>query len=632
MAEEKNCSMDLELFPNEILLELFEYFNSADLFRVFYGLNSRFNSLLHNQFRAHRFQFKSIAKRHFDMICQQHLPFIADRIVGISLADNDDTPEQINLFFVYISSWNQFTCLRTLSLSNIPSFEILRKLLNECHHLSNLTHLRFSDPYFRIAHPDLQLVINSIWSLSKLIRCDLDISTTSTLFCMPKKISTSLEYVCIKGTRFKWKHVNRLFKCTPHLAHLSASIAISDRDNYKPSLHRTLVELKIVLFFTSTFPKMVSFLKNTPNLRRLDVHFRTGLVDGHRWEQVIRNYLPHLKILRFRMSCVYNEQNLQKQVVHLVDSYRGSFWIDEHQWFVRCLTWDKTISLYTLSHRFCHFGDNYNYPDSWRSTYPQDSQQNFCDNITDISSRTFFQQPIPSSLRMRNIEHLNLNLPITHEFRSIVSSLNRLHSLTILVSHIDTRQSQLQALLDRAPNLYRLTIHHDEPLPIQMSLFKCTNASIRQLCLNYRNYFFDEKQCKTLAHSPLGIQCEVLSIGVTSCESIVYFVKNMINLRSLDVECHEEMSWERFLRTENVEESQDESMSKKNTLVQWFKDRFQRVYCNRLPSIENGEGPAIEDDSMSNTDKLIQWLQDRLSPTYIIMRHPKFTQSILIWI
>ena len=36
----------LELLPDEILIEIFRYFDARDLFRAFYSLNLRFNELL----------------------------------------------------------------------------------------------------------------------------------------------------------------------------------------------------------------------------------------------------------------------------------------------------------------------------------------------------------------------------------------------------------------------------------------------------------------------------------------------------------------------------------------------------------------------------------------------------------
>jgi hypothetical protein len=52
------------------------------------------------------------------MICQHHLPFIADRVIYLSLCDGNETPGQINLFFSYIPSIDQFTHLQSLKLLN----------------------------------------------------------------------------------------------------------------------------------------------------------------------------------------------------------------------------------------------------------------------------------------------------------------------------------------------------------------------------------------------------------------------------------------------------------------------------------------------------------------------------------
>ena len=135
--------MELEFLPNELILELFNYFDGIDLLRAFYDLNRRFNYLLYKQFRFYSFKFHSKSKRNFDMICYQHLPFMADRVISLTLSNDADTPEQINLFFSYIQSFNQFTYLQSLSLSTIRSYQTLIKLITECQHLSNLNYFEF---------------------------------------------------------------------------------------------------------------------------------------------------------------------------------------------------------------------------------------------------------------------------------------------------------------------------------------------------------------------------------------------------------------------------------------------------------------------------------------------------------
>ncbi|CAF1269535.1 unnamed protein product [Adineta steineri] len=80
--------MNLELIPDEVLLNIFQYVHDFDLLRAFSNLSYRFNFLLHNQYRTYCFNFNYLSKRTFDMICQQHLTFIADRTITLTLSDD----------------------------------------------------------------------------------------------------------------------------------------------------------------------------------------------------------------------------------------------------------------------------------------------------------------------------------------------------------------------------------------------------------------------------------------------------------------------------------------------------------------------------------------------------------------
>ncbi|CAF1570826.1 unnamed protein product, partial [Rotaria sordida] len=92
--------------------------------------------------------------------------------------------------------------------------------------------------------------------------------------------------------------------------------------------------------------------------------------------------------------------------------------------------------------------------------------------------------------------------------------------------------SQLQVLLDRAPNLRCLDIRQDESLSLQMSLFH-------------------EGECIRLCHSPLCIQCEVLFIRIKSRHTTIYLVKNMLNLSSLHVKRDDEKYHKRLATAKN---------------------------------------------------------------------------------
>ncbi|CAF4880908.1 unnamed protein product [Rotaria sp. Silwood1] len=460
--------MKFELLPNEILLDLFDYFNGVDLLRGFYGLNTRFNFLLYNQFRNYRFKFDFVSKHNFDMICQQHLPFITNRVIAVSLTDDDNTPEQINLFLSYIKSFNEFIQLRSLSLYYIRSYETLMKILDQCYHLCYHTHLNISDCYFRVNQMNFQLLVNSIWSLPKLIHCDFAVETEEQkLFFTPTKFSLSLQNISIGINELKLNQINQLCKSTPRLKHLHVSLDSSSYSDYKPFILSTLIHLEVSMF-NVVESLLIKLFQSTPNLCRLSVDLLSNLIDGHRWEQIIRNHLLKLRVFRLKMQ----------------------------------------------------------------------------------------QTPVSS--------------------------------------HVDTCHSQLQDLLDRAPNVHYLCIHHDASLPIQMSLFKYSNTSVRQLNLTDYSRYFNEEECIKLSRSPLGIQCEVLSIMVTHRESIIYMIKYMINLRSLQIQCEDEKN------------------------------------CEDLAEIEKNNGSC--DKKLENKDELIEWLKDRLSITCLIERNADWTNIILIWI
>jgi hypothetical protein len=43
-------------------------------------------------------------------------------------------------------------------------------------------------------------------------------------------------------------------------------------------------------------------LQNTPNCHRLNIDLCTELVDGNRWEEIIRNHLPNLEVIQLKMK------------------------------------------------------------------------------------------------------------------------------------------------------------------------------------------------------------------------------------------------------------------------------------------------------------------------------------------
>ena len=565
--------MNLELLPNEILLDLFDYLNGVDLLCAFYGLNLRFNFLLYQQFREYYFNFNLVSKRNFDTICQQHLPFLSDRVFSLSFSNDDDTPNQINIFFSYIPSFSQFTQLRLLSVEFIHSSEMLLKILDECYRLYNLTHLILDNCLFRSDQDGFQFIVDSIWSLPKLMYFSLKINDERHLRQFtPTKISCTLESVKISVQSLTLNEVNQLYECTPCLKRLSVRIL---PNTYLVSTFSTLIYLNIRTHDRSE-DLVLALLHNIPNLHCFVADLINTLIDGRQWEEIVRNYLPKLKVFRLTMHVRLSaNENIQDAVDNLLDSFRSSFWIDERQWFIRCLTWCRSLRVHTLP-----FMSNYcedKFPELWKSTYSQDNQQKIYDSIPNIYDEKFFDQHIPSYIRLRNIRSLWIQLPINEQFWTIVPSLNRLESLRISYHH-DSFQSQLQTLLDRAPQLRCLGFIQDASLFLQISLFKYTSASIRELHLQNCSHYFTEAECIMLAHSPLGKQCEKLSILVNNRQNIITIIQNMIHLRVLIAKCEHDKNRHQLSLTENDDK-----------LIQWLRDRLPSMCSITTNSIFSSE-------------------------------------------
>ncbi|CAF3735035.1 unnamed protein product [Rotaria sp. Silwood1] len=147
----------------------------------------------------------------------------------------------------------------------------------------------------------------------------------------------------------------------------------------------------------------------------------------------------------------------------------------------------------------------------------------------------------------------------------------------------------------RAPRLRFLQINQNESLSLQISIFQYTSKSVRVLDLRNCNYSFNEEECMKLCHSPLGIQCKILSINVKNRESINIFVKYMTNLRALHITCEDEMFNKRSTSEENANDE----------------------FC---------------DENIDNSDELIRWLEDHLPSTCLVGRDPHSHSFIRIWL
>ncbi|CAM4766657.1 unnamed protein product [Rotaria magnacalcarata] len=168
--------MQFESLSNELLLDLFEFFDGVHLFGAFYGLNNCFNTLLLVHCLQYHFDFQLLSKRKFDLICQEYLPSIIDRVTSIRLSDSDETPNLVDRFLItYGFNFTQFTHLYSLSLIQVGSLEKISAILTEFSDFAQPTRLQLMECFYR-QEDDLTRLINNIWHLPKLTHCEMDIN------------------------------------------------------------------------------------------------------------------------------------------------------------------------------------------------------------------------------------------------------------------------------------------------------------------------------------------------------------------------------------------------------------------------------------------------------------------------
>jgi hypothetical protein len=103
----------LESFSNELLIDLFEYFNAVDLLPAFVLLNRRFHSLMFHFCRTFRLDFRSIVEKDFDNFYNPYLLLIKNRTIYLRLSDDEETPCQCSRLLSINVTLDQFTNLRS---------------------------------------------------------------------------------------------------------------------------------------------------------------------------------------------------------------------------------------------------------------------------------------------------------------------------------------------------------------------------------------------------------------------------------------------------------------------------------------------------------------------------------------
>ncbi|CAF0805286.1 unnamed protein product [Adineta steineri] len=101
-------SMCLELLPNELLFNIFQYLSTPDVLRALFQLNRRFDKLVDKHVYTCKYiDLQTTSKFNFDLIWEQYLSPLADKITSLSLSNDVNTPDQVDQFYAHALSFNQ---------------------------------------------------------------------------------------------------------------------------------------------------------------------------------------------------------------------------------------------------------------------------------------------------------------------------------------------------------------------------------------------------------------------------------------------------------------------------------------------------------------------------------------------
>jgi hypothetical protein len=468
---------NFELLANELLLDLFEYLSTVHLPGAFLGLNSRFDTLIFVHLRTYYLDFRSVSKNDFEIICQRYLPTIIDRTASFHLSNSDDSnSQQLELFLSYGLILCQFTHLRSLSLYNVRSKWTMSMIIDDFHHLPHLKYLRLIKCHSLFGYMGHVHIFDTIWTLPKLTHFHLD--TEQNNFHVPTVISSSLENVSIMGHCCHFSQLSRLFEKTPHLQSLHILLNyINNNDKHLQYPVQSITSLHL----SNVYSKQVTtnLLQNMPNLNRLQIETHHVLLDGCQLEQIIDDYLPKLKVFRLKMDIeVHGKKKNEQQVNQLVDSFQSRFWIDKHQWYVRCHSTSQnnggSFLLYTLPYTFEKFDMNQT-SIFYKSTCPHDKNNGLYHQVHSLIYNSLLTTDLNLlHIRFCRIQHLSVTLPLDEQFWNIIPTLDQVTSLQVSGFDEDAPY-HLQALLNRISHLRSLEI---QSWPFSKGIFKVETGSM----------------------------------------------------------------------------------------------------------------------------------------------------------
>jgi hypothetical protein len=301
-----NNRFQLEFLPNELLIELFKYFQTEDLFRIFYNLNFRFNYLI-----------QSLIHLSYSTDKHDHLsyPYIRTLIINSIIIDKlHFFPNVRRLMLNYVTN-DLISQLNTDTLPNLEHLSINHKV--HPYHMLDLRNKIFSStfPYLKSCYISRMNSFQSwtqTFSLRFLTLNDIDssiylsiLSACPNLYFLKFKLSikskiqsnlvlhTNLKHLIINMNSDYWPWDDQIFEdyflCIPNLEQFRISRSIG----------RDTTMINYLQYYD-----WLSSIITTSHLFLLD-HFRFDLYFNRSCELIASNFEEICCDLKTRFLNIY---------------------------------------------------------------------------------------------------------------------------------------------------------------------------------------------------------------------------------------------------------------------------------------------------------------------------------------
>ncbi|CAF1074809.1 unnamed protein product [Adineta ricciae] len=493
----------LECLPDEILLDVISYLKPYDIYHSLHNLNNRLNSIINDFQLNFHLDISHIAKREYDycLLSILSLPSVLCRLHSLHIS-NDETYGAIALFIREYPSLT-IPSLRSLSLLDATTSQIkslLVRLSPQLETLSIVTNrtIDMNDKRFICQY----LLKHSTLRSYRLSLCD-GVDCDETILSHSSR--NRLETISIDLSYFQ--NILSLLSFIPNVKRLT--ININQQKYYNQDYNaaafdmiRLYVPVQLSYFnlnlrFSNVeFEHIEQLLNCLVNLKHLCCSsFRAELVDGYRWERVLKR-LPLLR----RFECVMTTYIYHSLDLNLISqSFQTSFW-KENNWSVICDYFQclSRLTIYTIPFYKNLFISTLNGSQPLNDTDDQSVLlENAYDKVTHlkVSVQGLYSETTPIR-KFRYVTSLSIcdgESYSDHSNSSLVSYLSSTIDLT-KIRHLKLYSllsgHTLFALLCKAPNIHCLSSSYHNLLQMindfgDVWLCWLLNMMIKKLTLSY---------------------------------------------------------------------------------------------------------------------------------------------------